>query len=348
MRAIPNRTPHFPVLQTPTASHNTAQGRELARAPWVRNPKNTPNPNGVSQEHLKQQPCYATKNTPTPRVTARTLAKIQIMFLLAVTQYGMLIGLPSAILCITLVLYLIAAPVPKADHRASITAWRIIVHVTLAFAAIWLWMYPTLYLGAWGFVLGDNGGWFYICCPFFAAAIALVTSCVALFRTLRGFASRHYLAWLAWAPPVLLLVAGVVYAEEMLDRMEGTTPAAAAQHIVSRYANFNKSMKVVEYIGPPLFPDGPNEQHTFWVLDGEKKIALIMVWRNGALGWKLLRSQGLKQPTDILMDAHVHIQMGDKQKARYCLEQVIAAMPGTDAETEARRLLSTSLEPTKR
>src|SRR5262249_39168253 len=120
------------------------------------------------------------------------------------------------------------------------------------------------------------------------------------------------------------------------------------KHMLSRVQNLKESVRLEEHLGPPLFPDGPKEQHTFWALDGEKKVALIMVWKNGAFGWKQLRYQGLKESTDILMDAQVYIQMGEKQKARYCLEQVIKAMPGTPAETEARRLLSTNLEPSKR
>jgi hypothetical protein len=41
------------------------------------------------------------------------------------------------------------------------------------------------------------------------------------------------------------------------------------------------------------------------------------------------------------VDSQVNLELGELQKAKYCLEQVIRNLPGTSAEQEARRLLAT-------
>ena len=69
--------------------------------------------------------------------------------------------------------------------------------------------------------------------------------------------------------------------------------------------------------------------------------SLLMVRPNRLLGWQLSRSHRFDESTDILIDVQVHLELGELQNARYCLEQVIRNLPGTSAEPEARRLLAT-------
>src|SRR5688500_882147 len=104
------------------------------------------------------------------------------MALLAVTAFGNLIGLPSALLCLGLIFYLLVAPPPRPEKRARIAISRYFLFVILAVAAIWFWMNLALPLGAWMFVLGDNNSWFYDYSPHMAAGLALMVSCVAFLR----------------------------------------------------------------------------------------------------------------------------------------------------------------------
>jgi hypothetical protein len=263
------------------------------------------------------------------------------MCLLAVTTLGNLIGLPAAIVCIGFATYLLVAPAPGDGNRARVSAARFFVYVSLAFVAIWFWMRLALPAGAWMFVIGDRHSWFYDYSPYLAAGIALAVSCVAFLRGMTGLMTPRYIRWLTWVPPLLLLAAAVVFTDEMLSRMEGTTPESAAQHIVNSYPKAPESARLEAYGGPPLFPDSPSKQRTFWIVNRQEKIGVVMVWPNGLFGWKLLRVHWFSDPTDILTDAKVYLKLGDEEKARYCVEQVIRSMPGTPAEREARVLLVT-------
>jgi outer membrane protein assembly factor BamB len=247
------------------------------------------------------------------------------MYLLAATRFGSLIGLPSVLLRLALISYLLFSPLPPHECRARVAISWFFVYVSLAFAAIWFWLNVALPLGAWMFVLGDRNSWFYDYASHIAAAIALIISCVAFVRGMAGAISRRYVQSLKWAPPILLLA------------------AAAAQHLMKRFHKYNDSMHLEAHTGPSLFPDSPKDERTFWIVEGQEKIGLIMVWPNGILGWKQLRTHWFSDPTDILMDAQMYLDLGDQAKARYCLEQVIRSLPGTPAEKEARRLLNVKL-----
>lgn len=266
------------------------------------------------------------------------------MNLFAVTVFAGLVGLPSALLCVVLIVYLVVAPCPRVESRGRVAISRYFIYLSLAFAAIWFWMGAALPLAAWMFVYGDNGSWLDEYWLRIAAGIALVVSCIAFARGISGSISHGYIHCLTWVPPILLAGAGAVCVEEMLDRMEGITAKAAAQNMMRRFHKSRDSMQLKEQPGPPLFPDTPPEAQTFWIVENGQKIGLIMVWKNGVFGWKALRSHWFSDPTDILMDAKVYIDIGEKEKARYCLEQAIRALPGTPAEQEARRLLSTKLD----
>jgi len=264
------------------------------------------------------------------------------MVLLGVTGFGQLLGLPSALACVGLIVYLLVAPRPPDENRARVAISRVFLQVTLAFAAIWFWMNVALPLTAWGFFIGDNSHWFYDYSPHIAAAIALLASLAAFLRTTMGTASRRYFRVLVWFPPLLLVAAAAVVVEEVLSRVEGLTAECAAEHILRNHVpRTNASMRLEPHSGPPIFPDMPRDHRTYWIVDGREKVGLIMVWPNRLLGWQHLRTHRFSESTDILIEAQVYLQQGDAKNARYCLEQVIRNLPGTPAEQEARRLLAT-------
>ncbi len=265
------------------------------------------------------------------------------MYLLAITKFGNLVGLPSVLLCFALILYLLFCPLPRPGSRARVAISWFFVYVSLAFASIWFWLRPALYLGAWIFVLGDRNSWFYYYVSHIAAFLALFVTCLVFVRGMAGAISQRYIQWLKWVPPILLIAAAAVFAEEMFSRMAGVTAESAAQNLMEKFHKYDDSMHLEAHTGPSLFPDSPQDQRTFWIVQGQEKIGLIMVWKNGILGWKPLRTHWFSDSTDILVEAQVYLQLGDQAKARYCLEQIIRSMPGTPAEKEARRLLKVKL-----
>jgi hypothetical protein len=266
------------------------------------------------------------------------------MCLLAVTGFGQLIGLPSSLFCFALIVYLLLAPSPRDDNPARVSISIFFVFVCLAFAAIWFWLSVALPMLVWIFILGDRNSWFWDRSSQIAAAAALLVTCVAFVRTMRGTVSPTYVAALKWAPPILLATAAAVSLENYLSIIEGFTADAAAQNIF-KGATYHRStsMRLVPHDGPPLYPPPPAEQKTFWVVEGDKKVGLIVVWRRWLPGWRLLRTHWFTDSRDLLVEAKMYLDRGDKANARYCLDQIIASLSGTPAEEEARHLLATKL-----
>jgi len=250
------------------------------------------------------------------------------------------VGLPSSLICVVLVIYLLLAPRPSSD-RAQVAASRYFVFVSLAFPAIWFWTSLTFALVLWLFILGDRHHWLHDHGSKVTGLFALAVCTVAFLRGMTGNASHLYVRVLAWVPPFLLLAAAAVCVDRQLNLIEGFTAESAAQNIFESAAYHRRDgMRLVPHTGPPVHPDTPAEHRTFWVVEGDKKVALLVVWRKG-FGWRLLRIHWFSKgdSRDILIDAKVYLDQSDEAKARYCLEQVIANFPGTPAETEARELL---------
>ena len=262
------------------------------------------------------------------------------MLILAVTGFGQAIGLPAALCCVAWIAYLLVAPPPRTEPAKVAISWAFFL-VTLAFAAIWFWMTLALPLTAWFFFIGDNEHWFYDFSPHIAAGVALLASLAAFLRTTWGTASRLYVRLLAWSPPLLLLAAAAVVAEDALSRVDGWTAQSAAQRILQTdVPRTNAAMRLEEHPGPPLYPDMPQDHRSFWIVEGGEKVGLITVAPNRLLGWHLSRSHRFNDQADVLVDAKVYLSQGDNQSARYFLEQVIANLPGTPTEQEARRMLA--------
>jgi len=263
------------------------------------------------------------------------------MAILALTSFGQLIGLPSALVCAHLMVYLLAAPLPRSDKRVGMAMSKAFVFASLAFAAIWFWMGGAFFMIAWLFFLGDNNHWFYDHVSDIAAVVALAVSCAAFLRTTLGSASQLYVSSLAWIPPILLVTAGAVSIENTLSSVEGLTPESAAARVFkTNVPRISPTMRLEAHAGPPMHSDTPSDHKTFWIVEGREKVGLIVVRPNPLLGWQHSRSHRFGDSMDILIDAQVYIELGENVKARYCLEQIIKNLPGTPAEKEARRLLA--------
>jgi hypothetical protein len=154
-----------------------------------------------------------------------------------------------------------------------------------------------------------------------------------------GNASHLYVGALAWVPPFLLLTAAAVCLDREWNMVEGFTAESAAQKIFENPYLRRDTMRLVPHVGPPMHPDTPTEYQTFWAVEGDRKVAIFVVAPR-AFGWSHNRSHWFATDSrDILGHAKVYLDLGEKAKARYCLEQVIANLPGTPAEAEARELL---------
>jgi hypothetical protein len=171
--------------------------------------------------------------------------------------------------------------------------------------------------------------------------LALLVTLVAFLRTTFGKASRRYFHVLACLPPLLLVSAAAVAIEDGLSRVDGLTADSAAERILRTNVPRNSGTVLEAHAGPPLYPDMPSNHQTYWIVDGREKVGLIMVRPNRLLGWQHSRSHRFDEPTDILVDAQVYLEVGEIQNARYFLNQIIRNLPGTLAEQEARRLRAT-------
>ncbi|MEX2176308.1 MAG: hypothetical protein WD872_18240 [Pirellulaceae bacterium] len=264
------------------------------------------------------------------------------MVILALTQFGILIGLPSLLLCAGLMTFLLVAPLPRPDGRAKVATSKVFIFASLAFAAVWIWLRFALPGIAWMFFLGDRNHWFYDHSSTVAALVALLVSCAAFLRPTLGTASRRYVRFLTWAPPILLVAAAAVAVDSTLSPVQGLSGESAAQSILnSNVPGTNATMRLQAHTGPPMDPDTPIDNKSFWIVDGGEKVGLIVVRPNSLIGWQHSRSHRFSDSTDILIDAQVYVKLGENEKARYCLEQILSNLPGTPAEKEARRLLTT-------
>lgn len=132
----------------------------------------------------------------------------------------------------------------RREATASPSRVASIITLGLVFIGAWLTFWPSLFLIAWMFFIGDNGSWFYQWVSVIAAALAAILASPLAFRIFRNRADPKYLKICAGTSLLLIAYWGTIYGHEMTTRIQGFSSLAAAE----RFASQGSELEAVKHV----------------------------------------------------------------------------------------------------